>query len=90
MQSPQRISDATPQIVARRFHRFQPLDELPTRCVLTLDGERPVDAQAAKVTRAVDERLSAPAGELSALAAGQCFPPVGRGVYHEVAAPATA
>jgi uncharacterized protein len=59
MQSPERISDATPRIVTEQFRRFQSLDELPAQSVLALDGERDLDVQAAGVTRAVDERMRA-------------------------------
>jgi uncharacterized protein len=52
-----RISDATPEVVAAQFHRFQALDELPTASVLSLDGEQSSDAQIAAVIRAVDERM---------------------------------
>ena len=34
MQSPERVSDATPEVVAAQFDRFQALDELPEECVL--------------------------------------------------------
>jgi aminoglycoside phosphotransferase family enzyme/predicted kinase len=59
MQSPERISDATPQIVTEQFRRFQPLDELPAQSVLALDGEQDIDVQVAGVTRASDERMRA-------------------------------
>jgi hypothetical protein len=58
MQSPERISDATPQIVAEQFRSFQSLDELPSGSVLALDTEQTIDVQVAEVTRAIDERLS--------------------------------
>jgi uncharacterized protein len=58
MQSSERISDATPQVVAEQFGVFQPLDELPAGSVLALDTEQPIDVQVAEVTQAVDERLS--------------------------------
>jgi aminoglycoside phosphotransferase family enzyme/predicted kinase len=57
MQSSERISDATPQIVAEQFRSFQPLDELPAGDVLALDAEQTIDVQVAEVKRAVDERL---------------------------------
>lgn len=58
MQSPERISDATPEIVAEQFRCFEPLDELPTGSVLALDAEQAIEVQVAEATRAVDERLS--------------------------------
>jgi thymidylate kinase len=58
MQRPERVSDATPQIVAEQFRSFQPLDELPSGSVLALDTEQTIDVQVAEVTRAIDERLS--------------------------------
>ncbi len=58
MQSPSRVSDATPQVVAAQFHRFQTLDELPEECVLALDCEQSVEAQTAALTRAVDRQIS--------------------------------
>jgi aminoglycoside phosphotransferase family enzyme/predicted kinase len=58
MHMAERTSDATPDIVARQFCCFQSPDELPAGSVLTLSTELPLDLQAAKVARAVDERLS--------------------------------
>ena len=58
MRNSERISDATPQIVAEQFCSFQPLDELPAGSVLALDAEQTIDVQVAEVTQAVDERLS--------------------------------
>ncbi len=58
MQSPERVSDATPRIVAEQFRSFQPLDELPVGSLLALDTDLTIDVQAATVTRAVDERLN--------------------------------
>jgi predicted kinase len=57
MQSPNRVSDATPQVVAAQFHRFQKLDELPQECVLALDSEQSVEAQMTALTRAVDRQI---------------------------------
>lgn len=57
MRDADRISDATPEVVAAQFHRFQALDELPATSVLTLDAEQSVDAQANEVIRAVDDRI---------------------------------
>jgi hypothetical protein len=81
MQSPERISDATPRIVAEQFRRFQPLDELPAQSVLALDGEQDIDAQVARVTRAVDERMRTVASPRPSQSQSPCFPPAGRGVY---------
>ncbi len=58
MQSPSRVSDATPEVVAAQFHRFQTLDELPQECVLALDSEQSVQEQTAALTRAVDRQIS--------------------------------
>jgi aminoglycoside phosphotransferase family enzyme/predicted kinase len=57
MQSPSRVSDATPQVVAAQLHRFQTLDELPQECVLALDCEQSEEAQTAALTRAVDRQI---------------------------------
>jgi uncharacterized protein len=57
MQSPNRVSDATPQVVAAQFHRFQKLDELPQECVLALDSEQSLEAQMTALTRAVDRQI---------------------------------
>jgi uncharacterized protein len=57
MRSTSRISDATPEVVAAQFHRFQALDELPAISVLLLDAEQSTDAQATEVIRAVDDRI---------------------------------
>ena len=57
MQSPNRVSDATPQVVAAQFHRFQTLDELPQECVLALDSEQSVEAQMTALTCAVDRQI---------------------------------
>jgi aminoglycoside phosphotransferase family enzyme/predicted kinase len=57
MQRADRVSDATPQIVAEQFDAFEPLDELAARSVLALDAEQTLDMQVAEVTRAVDDRL---------------------------------
>jgi hypothetical protein len=57
IQSPERVSDATPEVVAAQFDRFQVLDELPEECVLALDCEQSVEAQTAALTRAVDRQI---------------------------------
>jgi aminoglycoside phosphotransferase family enzyme/adenylate kinase family enzyme len=49
-----RISDATPEVVAEQYRAFEALEELPAGSVLELDTTRPLDAQVAEVTRAVD------------------------------------
>lgn len=54
MRSRQRVSDATPEIVARQLRDFQPPSELPRRAVLNLDTESALDHQAWEVTRALD------------------------------------
>ncbi len=58
MQSPERVSDATPEVVAAQFDRFQALDELPEECVLAVDCEQSVEAQAAALTRAIDRQIA--------------------------------
>jgi uncharacterized protein len=77
MQGPERISDATPRIVAEQFRRFQPLNELPAQSVLALDCEQDIDVQAARVTRVVDERIR----PRPSRSQSPCFPPAGRCVY---------
>jgi uncharacterized protein len=57
MQSPGRVSDATPVIVAEQFRTFEPLDELPAEQVLVLDTQQPVSLQVAVLARAVDREL---------------------------------
>ncbi|HXW59018.1 MAG TPA: AAA family ATPase [Solirubrobacteraceae bacterium] len=52
-----RISDATPQIVAQQHRSFEPLLELPARRVLSLNGELGLDEQVVRVARAVDGQL---------------------------------
>lgn len=59
-----RISDATPEIVARQHHDYQPLTELPPGQVLKLDTRLPLERQVAAVAAAVDKLL---AGRVSAL-----------------------
>jgi aminoglycoside phosphotransferase family enzyme/predicted kinase len=58
MQSPERVSDATPEVVAAQFDRFQALDELPKECVLAVDCEQSVEAQTAALTRAIDRQIA--------------------------------
>jgi uncharacterized protein len=62
MQSPERVSDATPQVVADQFHHFETLDELPQEYVLMVDCEQRVAAQTAALTCAVDRQIAQPAG----------------------------
>jgi predicted kinase len=59
MQSPGRISDATPQIVAEQFARFEALSEIPAASALVLDTEQDLDAQVAELAIAVDTRMLA-------------------------------
>ena len=59
MQLPGRVSDATPDIVARQRPLFQPLDELPADAVYTLDAEAAIERQVAEVAGAVDRRTPA-------------------------------
>lgn len=57
MSDPDRVSDAGPELIARLYNAFEPLDELPPGTVLTLDAEQPLEAQVAQVARAIDRRL---------------------------------
>ncbi|MGP0100315.1 MAG: AAA family ATPase [Solirubrobacteraceae bacterium] len=57
MADAERISDATPEIVAEQHRSFQALEELPAGSVLELDATRALDEQVAEVTRAVDRLL---------------------------------
>lgn len=59
LQSPERISDATPHIVEVQFRRFEPLDELPSASVCALDAEQSVREQARRLAAAVDRRIGA-------------------------------
>jgi len=58
MHDAERISDATPQIVAEQYRSFEPLRELPPASVLELDTRGALAAQVAEVTRAVDRLLA--------------------------------
>ncbi len=58
MREVDRVSDATPAVAAEQYRSFEPLDELPRESVLELDTAEALDAQAARVTRAVDRRLA--------------------------------
>ena len=59
MHSEDRVSDATPEVAAAQFDRFEELDELPTASVLQLDGQQSTDGLVLEVLRAADERLGA-------------------------------
>ena len=76
MQSPERVSDATPEVVAAQFDRFQALDELPEECVLAVDCEQSVEAQTAALTRAVDRQIALRTGSRCACStvSSPCFP----------------
>lgn len=71
-----RISDATPEVVAAQFDRFDDLDELPAASVLQLDAEQSTAAQVLEVVRAVDERMHCRAAQTAA------FPQQEGGAYH--------
>jgi uncharacterized protein len=58
MNSRQRISDATPEIVGAGFYGFQPPQELPAGSVLKLATESSLQEQVAAVTAALDARLA--------------------------------
>ncbi len=53
-----RVSDATPEIVAEQHRSFEELDELDPATLLELDAARPLDAQVAAVSGAVDRLLA--------------------------------
>ena len=53
MDDPQRVSDATPQIVQEQFRSFEELDECSAGDVLRLDTTRSLDMQLAEIARAV-------------------------------------
>jgi predicted kinase len=76
MRSSERVSDATPQIVAEQFRSFQQLDEVPPGCLLALNTEQTINVQVVEVTRTIDERLSltkrTPSGDQTARR-GTCF-----------------
>jgi predicted kinase len=74
MQSPGRISDATPQIVVEQFRSFQALDELMPESVLALDAEQATEVQVAEVTHAVDERIRCGGRTHTRVAGTPCFP----------------
>ena len=62
MGDPERISDATPEIVARLFETYEPTAELPTDTVLEIDGRAPLERQADRAScagPALDERRAA-------------------------------
>jgi predicted kinase len=83
MQSPERVSDATPEVVAAQFHRFQALDELPEECVLVVDCEQSVEAQTAALTHAVDRQIAQRASSRRAhrsVSLSPCFPTTCKGV----------
>jgi uncharacterized protein len=67
---PRRISDASPEIVAEQYRSFQALEELAPDNVLVLDTQLALDAQAARITRAMDHLLSAGAGRAELHRAG--------------------
>jgi aminoglycoside phosphotransferase family enzyme/predicted kinase len=58
----ERISDATPEIVAEHYRSFEPLDELDARNVLHLDTRQGAEEQLDQVAAAAD-RLLVAAGE---------------------------
>lgn len=54
MDDPQRVSDATPEIVEGQFHAFEELDERSEASTLRLDTTQTLGMQLAAVARAVD------------------------------------
>ncbi len=54
MGSPERVSDATPEIAAEQASAFEDLDEVPAGNVLELDAEQPPAARARAVIEALD------------------------------------
>ncbi len=91
MQSPERVSDATPEVVAAQFDRFQALDELPEECVLAVDCEQSIEAQTAALTRAVDRQIALHTGSRCACStvSSPCFPATCKGVSPVGTAPAS-
>ena len=91
MQSPERVSDATLEVVAAQFDRFQALDELPEECVLAVDCEQRVEAQTAALTRAVDRQIALRTGRrcASSTVSSPCFPATCKGVSPVGTAPAS-
>lgn len=62
MGEPERISDATPEIVERHYREFEPLAELAPERVLELDGELPLERQGNEVVLALDRRMARASG----------------------------
>lgn len=58
MGDPERISDATPEIVERQYREFEPPAELAPDLVLELDAVRPLEHQGNEVTLALDRRMA--------------------------------
>jgi predicted kinase len=54
----ERVSDATPAIVAEQFRSFEPLRDVPRESVWVLNTPRPLGEQVAQMAYAVDRRLS--------------------------------
>ena len=55
---PGRVSDATPEIVARQFHGYEPIDERGEAEVAVIDGELPLARQVEHATEALDRALA--------------------------------
>ncbi len=58
MKHPDRVSDATPEVVTRVFETYQPIRELPHSIVIEVDGRGPLPAQIETLTAALDARLA--------------------------------
>lgn len=62
LQDPERVSDATPQVVEAQYSEFEEFDAQPDGSLLRLDTVQLLDQQIAEVTRAVDRLATAHAG----------------------------
>jgi hypothetical protein len=58
MRDPQRVSDASPEIVAAQHRSFEPFEEPAAACVVGLDATAALEVQIEEVVGAVDRRLA--------------------------------
>jgi uncharacterized protein len=56
-EQPTRVSDAAPEVVARLFESYEPIDEIPQGTVVAVDGRAPLDEQLGLVAATLDELL---------------------------------
>jgi predicted kinase len=59
LSDPERISDATPEVVARLFESYEPIDELSAATVVGVDGAAPLGRQIRAVVKGADALLRA-------------------------------